>query len=125
MVSLDAARDFLIRDARLLERRLFATIFDGAPPGPVADAVRSHRNDDGGFAHAPEPDNRAPTSQPLDVEQALDSLSAAGAWDDDIARGACEFLASIASPEGAVPLLQPDALEYPRAEHITEWTLTP
>ena len=115
MTSVDAARDFLQREGRIVERRLFAVLLDGASPGPVVDAVRAHRNDDGGFGHAMEPDKRVPASQPLDVEHALETLDAASAWDDGLAAGACDFLASIAAPDGSVPLLLPSALEFPQS----------
>ena len=125
MASLDGARRFLLENARVLERRLFATVFDGEPARGVVDALRAYRNDDGGFGHGLEPDKRCPDSQPLDVEQALETIEATGAWDDGLAAGACDFLASIAAPDGAVSLLTPAVLQYPRASHITEWTLEP
>jgi hypothetical protein len=40
MEIFEAAREFVRRDARLVERRLFATVFEGADPGGVVDALR-------------------------------------------------------------------------------------
>ena len=75
------AADFLARQARLLEQRLYATLFEGAPAAGVVEALRGYQNDDGGFGHGLEPDKRCPASQPLDVQVALETLSAAGTSD--------------------------------------------
>jgi hypothetical protein len=130
-----AARAFLDREGRLIERRLAAVLFDGADASGVIDAVRAYRNPDGGFGHGLEPDKRCPASLPIDVECALGILlvanggdSAAGSGDpvtDELVRGACEWLASVAAPDGAVPLAFPIMERYPRAEHWSDWTYTP
>ena len=67
-----AGREFILREGRLVERRLFATIFEGAPGSGVIDALRGYRNEDGGFGHGLEPDKRVPASLPIDVETAFD-----------------------------------------------------
>ncbi|HET6185944.1 MAG TPA: hypothetical protein VFE59_02975, partial [Trebonia sp.] len=55
---------FMLNQARLLERRLFATCFLGQRAARVVDALRGYQNDDGGFGHALEPDKRCPASLP-------------------------------------------------------------
>src|SRR5438876_529634 len=45
---LAAARDFIWRNGRLLDRHLFAHLFDGGPREPVLAALRPYQNDDGG-----------------------------------------------------------------------------
>lgn len=123
-----AARGFLFRDARLLERRLFATCFEGEAADGVVDAVRGFRNSDGGFGHGLEPDTRCPASLPIYTEVALQALATAGAQDRDVVDGACEYLAAVAARAGAggaVPLAFPVIESYPRAGHWTEWTFQP
>jgi hypothetical protein len=122
---LTAARAFLDREGRLIERRLAAVLFDGADPAGVADAVRAYRNADGGFGHGLEPDKRCPASLPIDVECAVDILWVAGADADDLVLPACDWLGSVAAPDGAVPPSFPVMADYPRAEHWSEWTYTP
>ena len=39
--------------------------------------------------------------------------------------GACDWLDSIAAPDGAVPLAFPVIEQYPRAEHWSDWTYAP
>lgn len=123
----EAARAFIYREGRLLERRLFATVFEGAAPAGVVDALRGYQNDDGGFGHGLEPDKRCPASLPVDVEVAFQTLVAAGTVDLPMVRRACDFLASVADPRtpGAVPLAFPVTEAYPRADHWSEWTYTP
>src|SRR5580698_10806233 len=74
---------FLLNQARLLERRLFATCFLGQPAAGVVDALRGFQNDDGGFGHGLEPDKRCPASLPIDVEIALQTLAASSASDEE------------------------------------------
>ncbi|MGE5829220.1 MAG: hypothetical protein ACM30G_12800 [Micromonosporaceae bacterium] len=129
-----AGRAFLDREARLIERRLAPVLFDGADPGGVIDAVRAYRNPDGGFGHGLEPDKRCPASLPIDVESALDILwlAAGGAADrvgalgiERLVGSACDWLGSVAAPDGAVPLAFPVVESYPRAEHWSDWAYAP
>ncbi|WP_327638550.1 hypothetical protein OHB24_09315 [Kribbella sp. NBC_00482] len=120
-----AGRDFVRRDARVLERRLFATVFEGADPRGVVDALRGFQNADGGFGQGLEPDKRCPDSLPLDVEVAFDTLLAADARDEEMVRRAADWLDRTATDDGAVSLCGPAVEGYPRAEHIAEWTYQP
>jgi len=129
-----AGRVFLEREGRLIERRLAATLFDGADARGVVDAVRAYRNTDGGFGHGLEPDKRCPASLPIDVECALDILLMADGSRADaglsadvhgLVIDACDWLGSVAAPDGAIPLSFPVMELYPRAEHWSDWTYTP
>ena len=120
-----AGRAFIEREGRLVERRLAETIFDGADPTGVIDAVRAYRNVDGGFGHGFEPDKRCPASLPIDVECALDALWTAGMGVDPMVLEACDWLSAVAEPSGSVPLAFPIIERYPRAEHWTDWTYVP
>jgi hypothetical protein len=123
-----AADRFLLNQARLLERRLFATCFLGQAAAGVVDALRGYQNQDGGFGHALEPDKRCPASLPVDVETAFQALATASTVDHDMVTRACDFLARAAEEAGAggaVPLAFPVIESYPRAAHWTEWTYQP
>ena len=122
--SFAAAERFLRAEARLLEQRLFATLFHGAPAAGVVDALRGYQNDDGGFGHGLEPDKRCPASLPIDVEIALQTLVAAGTTDAPMLRRAVDFLEG-RTVAGAVPLAGPVIEDYPRAAHWTDWTYEP
>ena len=126
MSALESGRTFLHAQARLLERRVFACRFEGASPQGVLDAVRAYRNDDGGFGFALEPDLRAPTSQPIFVEIALQAMYGSGAFDSDLLQGACDWLQTVGTAHGAVGPALPDAQAYPRAAHWNgDWAVTP
>jgi hypothetical protein len=112
---LDDARSFLAAHGRVLDRRRFDCHFDGGPPEAVRDAVAAYRNADGGFGHALEPDCRAPGSQPAATAMALETLHETGAWDEDLARGACEWLQTIEPEEGGAPFVLPSVEGWPAA----------
>jgi hypothetical protein len=123
-----AAQRFLLAEGRLLERRLFGTLFAGQPAEGVLEALRGYRNADGGFGHGLEPDKRCPASLPIDVEVALGTMATAGTGDPEMLRGACDFLARTAAQAdagGAVPLAFPVIESFPRAEHWSDWTYQP
>jgi hypothetical protein len=111
----DAAAAFVAANARVIDRRRFQRLFAGGPAGPVRDAVAAYRNDDGGFGHGLEPDCRAPDSQPAAVEMALRVLDEAGAWDEGLVRGACDWLAATAPAEGGASFVEPTLDGWPHA----------
>lgn len=131
--SFAAADRFLLNQARLAERRLFAQHFLGQPASAVAGAVRGYQNADGGFGHALEPDVRCPASLPIFVECAFQALAAAGLTASDPAATdlitrACDFLdvtATAADAGGAVSPAFPVIESFPRAAHWAEWTYVP
>lgn len=123
-----AGERFITMQARLLDRRLFATCFLGAPAAGVVDALRGYQNSDGGFGHGLEPDIRCPASLPIDIEVAFKAMSTAGTLDETMVRRACDFLARTAAEVGASGAVPPafDVIEaFPRAAHWTEWTYQP
>ena len=126
--SFNSGVRFLMAEARLVERRLFATCLQGAPPAGVVDALRGYQNDDGGFGHGLEPDTLCPASLPIYAEIALQDLAAAGAADQEMLRRVADFLgrtAAEADAGGAVPPAFPVIEAFPRAEHWAEWTYEP
>ena len=111
--NFDRARDYIYTNGRLLERLLFAALYEGAPTQPVKDALRAYQNPDGGFGHALESDLRTPASQPLAVERAFVALDMIDGFDDPMVLKACDWLETIASPEGGLPFALPTLEGYP------------
>jgi len=111
------ARAFIWSNARLLDRRLFAFLYEGGSREAVIAALGAYQNEDGGFGNALEPDIRAPVSQPVPVEIALrvldlvDGFAAAG----ELVTRACDYLLTITTPEGGVPSALPSLQAYPHA----------
>lgn len=124
--SLAAAREFVYREARPLDQRLFAVLFEGGSANGVVRALEAYRNDDGGFGHGLEPDKRCPASQPVDVAFAFEMLDLAGARPNRLAEDACGFLAGLADERGAVAMALRSVLDYPHADHWGgEWAYEP
>lgn len=115
---IERAADFIWRDARLLERRLFAHLFVCGSREPVIVALSAYQNDGGGFGNALEPDLRAPTSQPIDQEMALRVLDDVG-FDNALVAKLCEFLPAISTTEGGIPFSIPSGNDYPRQDWWT------
>lgn len=113
--SVDHARIFLLLNGRLLERQLFAHLFDGADAQLTLRSLRAYQNADGGFGNGLEPDKRSPESQPIDVEFALRILDMIELSPDDIVLPACDFLTQITTAEGGIPFALPSVKRYPRA----------
>ena len=107
-----AGDGFLLNEARLIERRLFATCFLGASPSGVVNALRGYQNEDGGFGQALEPDTRCPASLPIYVETAFKALATAGTVDGSMVRAACEFLARSAAEAGASGAVAPASPDH-------------
>ena len=111
---LESAQTFILSNARLLERHLFAFHFRQGDPDPVRAALLAYQNADGGFGNALEPDKRTASSQPIDQEIALRVLDDIG-FDAGIAVQICDFLETITTAEGGVPFVLPTVRDAPRA----------
>jgi hypothetical protein len=114
-VDVTSAEQFLLTNARLLDRHRAAVLLHGAPITPVLDALGAYRNADGGFGHALEPDVRGPDSEPASTLHALDVLAELEALDDPIVAAAAAWVGSIANPDGGIPTVLPTAAAYPHA----------
>ncbi|WP_067475942.1 hypothetical protein [Actinomadura hibisca] len=120
MTTLDAtalaqAEEFLRLNARLIDRRRFALHFRDGSPDALLAALRPYANPDGGYGHALEPDLRGEDSQTVPTQHALETLHEAGADDDPAVQRACDFLASVARPDGGVPFVLPTVRDAPHA----------
>src|SRR5829696_6165301 len=114
-VDLVAAERFVFANARLLDRHRLAVLLHGAPVAPVLAALRAYRNPDGGFGHALEPDVRAPGSEPTSTLHAVEVLAEVGGLGDPMVTDAAAWIATIAEPDGGVPVMLPGAAAHPRA----------
>lgn len=119
--------NFMWTQARLLDRHAFAVHFEDGPTDAVVAALRAYQNADGGFGSGLEADLRAPVSQPIHVEIALQTLCEVGAHDAALVERACAFLETVTAPEGAVSPALRSSLPYPAAAHwrIEGWAFVP
>jgi hypothetical protein len=109
MVNLQAASDFMSTHARLLDRRRFDVVVNGAAPDGALAALEAYRNPDGGYSWGLEPDLRATESQPGPALHAFEVFEDVAPATSPRAVELCDWLASISLPDGGVPFALPIA----------------
>ena len=102
-----AARSFMAGHARVLDRRRFELLFDGADAEPVLAALRAYQNRDGGYGHGLEPDLRAPESQPAAALHAFEVFAEVAPVTAPEAVELCDWLDAVALPGGGLPFALP------------------
>ena len=119
------ARDFILTNARMVERRLFQFYFENDGPEGVFHAVYAYRNSDGGFGHGMEPDTASPESQPLFSIMALETLDEVGYLTKEIIlNDFMPYFESITTDKGGIPWMFRPKNDYPCEEHfktVKEW----
>jgi hypothetical protein len=113
--QLVAAERFVWNNARLIDRLRFEYLFRGGDAERVVAALRPYQNPDGGFEGALEPDFRGPVSQPSTLEQAMKVLDEVDRLDSGILKPALDWLTSVTTTGGGVPMVLASAADYPRA----------
>lgn len=116
--DVQAAERFIWLTAQLLERRLYAYLFKEGPADAVVDALRPYQNEDGGFGNALEPDARGADSQPIHVLTALQTLAEVGRCRGEMVARTVDYLASVTTANGAVPVALPSVRNAPRAPYL-------
>ena len=119
------AKDFILTNARMIERRLFQFHFEKDSPEGVFHAVYAYRNADGGFGHGMEPDTASPESQPLFSIMALETLDEVGYLTKDIILDDfMPYFQRVTTDKGGIPWMLRPTSNYPCAEHfktVKEW----
>ena len=111
------ARDFLLSQARLLEKALFLFEFEGGTVDEVLTELEKFQNPDGGFGTALEPDVRTPTSSALCTELGLRYLAERNVpVEHPMVRDAIKYLLETFETNTQVWRVIPmDANDYPHA----------
>lgn len=109
---MERAKDFLYRNARLLDRKRYEALFEGGSAQEVIRVLGAYQNADGGFGNALEPDIRCPQSQPVPTEMALEIMDGTSLFDRDLVTGIAAYLQRITLPDGGVPFVFRSAGEY-------------
>ena len=115
MIDFAAAEQFMLREARLLDRRRFEHRFLAGSSGAVVAALLPYRNEDGGYGNALEPDLRGPSSQPVPLEHALHILDEIDSFDTGMVPAACGWLTTATTKEGGVPFVLETVTDGPHA----------
>lgn len=112
---LSRAKEFLYKNARLLDRKRYEYHFEGGSKEEIIDVLRAYQNQDGGFGNALEPDIRCPQSQPVPTELALTIMEELNYFHPDIIKGIAEYLRCITLEDGGIPFVYRSASNYPHA----------
>jgi hypothetical protein len=107
MVDLQAAREFMAGNTRLLDRRRFGVIVDGDPPEGALAALSAYRNPDGGYGWGLEPDLRSTSSQPGPALHAFEVFEDILPATTAAAVELCDWLGSVTLSDGGVPFALP------------------
>ncbi|MEM9001209.1 MAG: hypothetical protein AAGB24_13175 [Bacteroidota bacterium] len=123
--NFNKARDFILTNARMIERRLFDFYFETGNAEGVFHAVYAYRNADGGFGHGMEPDTASPESQPLFTVMALEILDEVGLLNAElILKDFMPYFERITTEKGGIPWMFKPKGEYPCEAHfktVKEW----
>ncbi|NIW46718.1 MAG: hypothetical protein GWN30_18770, partial [Gammaproteobacteria bacterium] len=76
--QLNTIKIHIYTHGRLLERKIFSHVFEGAPIDGVISALAAYQNPDGGFGNGLEPDLMCPSSSAIGAESALTVLDLIG-----------------------------------------------
>jgi len=119
------ARDFILTNARMIERRLFEFHFENGTTEGVYHAVYAYRNSDGGFGYGMEPDTASPESQPLFSIMALETLDEVGYLTKEIIlEDFMPYFENITTEKGGIPWMFRPKSDYPCSGHfktVKEW----
>jgi hypothetical protein len=106
-IDLSAATEFMATHARLLDRRRFELLNGQPDPSAALAALDGYRNADGGYGWGLEPDLRSPESQPGAAQHAFEVFEAIAPVTAPQAAALCDWLESVALPDGGLPMAVP------------------
>jgi hypothetical protein len=110
-IDLQNAASFLAAHARMLDRRRFHALVGGGDTTEnsvaVLAALDAYRNPDGGYGWGLEADLRATESQPGAALHAFEAMADAAPTTTPHAAALCDWLKSIALPDGGLPFALP------------------
>jgi hypothetical protein len=106
-IDLIGARAFMAAQARILDRRRLELLEGRGDPSAVLAALGAYRNPDGGYGRGLEPDLRAPESQPAAALHAFEVFAEIAPKRTPEASQLCDWLGSIALPDGGLPFALP------------------
>ncbi len=119
------SKDFILTNARMIERRLFHHEFENDSKEGVFHAVYAYRNSDGGFGHGMEPDTASPESQPLFSIMALETLDEIDYLTKEIIQNDfMPYFQSVTTEKGGIPWMFKPKSDYPCEGHfkkVKEW----
>jgi hypothetical protein len=116
--QLEKTGTFIFQHGRLLERQLFAYLFQDGTKEACIKALLAYQNADGGFGNGIEPDLLCPDSSAIGAETAMVVLDVLGMHAGEVVSGLVDWIAANLNDAGFIDHPQPDMLRYP---HQSWW----
>ena len=111
--QLQRTKDFIYKNGRLLERKLFSYFFEDGSEQDVLKALIAYQNVDGGFGNGIEPDLICPDSTAIGAETALYILDILEISNSDIVTNIAKWVVNSQNSEGYIDHPPENLEEYP------------
>jgi hypothetical protein len=106
-------KDFIFKNGRLLERKLFSYFFENGNKEGVIKALIAYQNLDGGFGNGIEPDLLCPDSNAIGAETALYLLDLLETSKSDIITNIAKWVVNSQNSQGYIDHPPENLEEYP------------
>ena len=106
-------KEFIFKNGRLIERRLFSFFFENGNKDAVIKALVAYQNLDGGFGNGIEPDLLCPDSTGIGAETALYILDILDLSKSDIVTNLAKWVVNSLNSEGFIDHPPKSIEEYP------------
>jgi hypothetical protein len=111
--QLEKAGTFIFSLGRLLERQLYACLFQDGTKEACLKALLAYQNPDGGFGNGIEPDLLCPDSSAIGAETAMVVLDLLGWHEGEIVKQLVDWIVANQDERGVIPHPQERMLDYP------------
>jgi hypothetical protein len=111
--QINSVKDFVFRNGRLLERRLFECFFENGTPQACIKALLAYQNPDGGFGNGVEPDLLCPDSTAIGAETAMFVLDILDDHDAELIKGLTRWTVASQTDAGIIPHPPENMFNYP------------
>ena len=106
-------KEFIYKNGRLLERKLFSYFFENGNKEDVIKALIAYQNSNGGFGNGIEPDLLCPDSTAIGAETALYILDILEIPNSDIVTNIAKWVVKSQNSEGYIDHPPENLVEYP------------
>jgi hypothetical protein len=106
-------KDFVFRNGRLLERKLYEYFFENGTQQACIKALLAYQNPDGGFGNGIEPDLLCPDSTAIGAETAMFVLDILDYHDTDFIEGLSSWIVASQTDAGVIPHPPKNMASYP------------
>ncbi|MCK4900003.1 MAG: terpene cyclase/mutase family protein [Anaerolineales bacterium] len=107
------SKEFIYKNGRLLERKLFEHFFEDMPRQACLNALLAYQNPDGGFGNGIEPDLLCPDSTAIGAETAMYIMDTLDYDDPELIRKLVDWIVNNQNDEGFIKHPPENMANYP------------